>query len=151
MTNYIFKKTNLSISFPESAVLDKNIKNIFKFEENRRIYRAKNPNKREAIKLKIDGKLYSKNTKKCDYGLLLEDSRFFLIELKGRQVEHACKQILTTLKLLKRDYKRYKFSFLCRIVAKRGCPATSTYKQNLINEIGISNFLSRENVLEEDI
>lgn len=150
MTNYIFKKTNLSISFPKSAVLDKNIKKIFKFEENRRIYRAKNPSEKEAIQLQIDGKLYSKNTKKCDYGLLLEDGKFFLIELKGKQVGHACKQILTTLKLLEQDYKKYRFSFLCRIVAKRGCP-TSTYKYNLINKIGISNFLSRENVLEEDI
>ena len=150
MTNYIFKKTNLSINFPESAVLDKNIKNIFKFEEKRKSYRAKNPNKREAIQLQIDGKLYSKNTAKCDYGLLLEDGRFFLIELKGRQVEHACQQLLETLKLLKRDYNQYNFNFFCRIVAKRGCP-TNTYKQNLIRKIGISNFLSRENVLEEDI
>lgn len=63
MTNYIFKKTNLSINFPESAVLDKNIKNIFKFEEKRKTYRAKNPNKREAIQLQIDGKLYLDNTK----------------------------------------------------------------------------------------
>lgn len=150
---------NILISVPQCAIMDK-IKAypIFAFSEKNRTYRAKNLNKKIGCKLQIDGQLYLDDTKKCDYGLLLEDGRFFLIELKGGDVNFACKQLLTTLKLLKKDYINHKFKFFCRIVAKQGLPKISSNKQMLIKEIGEANniynksmFKSRENILEEDI
>ncbi len=143
--------------FPANSVLSIDSRSKFEFSENRMIYRAINSSQKKGYRLQIDGKLYSDETKKCDYGLLLEDGRFFLIELKGVDVSDACKQLITTLVLIKNDYSKYDFDFFCRIVARQGLPKTNTNRQRLIKELGkmckYSNdkFKSRVNFLEEKI
>lgn len=153
MGNYIFNKTKLSIIFPDNSILSKDNRKIFKFEEQRKTYRALNSNKKEGIRLQIDGKLYSSSVEpKCDCGLLLDDGKFFLIELKGIDTSHACKQLLKTLQSLKKDYKCHNFDFFCRAVTKRGLPKGNTQEQMLIKELGNpKKFLLHENVLEEPV
>lgn len=144
-------------AFPSPAILSNDSRSYFSFSENGMTYKAANNNHIIGCCLQIDGKMYSTETKKCDFGLLLEDNRFFLIELKGIDVGSACKQLLTTLDLLKKDenYKDYNFNYFCRIVAKKGTPAANTQRQKLEKILGATpknkKFLSHVNLLEEKI
>lgn len=143
---------NLKISFPKAAVISNDDRSLFVFSEKNKTYRAKNPNKKIGCKLQIDGQLYLGNIKKCDNGLLLEDSRFFLIELKGVNVCYACEQLLTTSKQLKQDYKGYNFDFFYRIVSRQGLPPKTNTKEQIFKRImGKDKVVIKENLLEEDI
>ncbi|MGI5084538.1 hypothetical protein [Treponema putidum] len=118
---------------------------IFAMEEHNKEYIVKNCNKKEACIIKIDGALISsKDVKKCDYGLCVEDNRFFLIELKGVDLSQACKQLLYTLDYMRQKYTNYEY--FCRAVVTRmpskkdktGAPGNypSSYKkllQKLLN------------------
>ena len=137
-------------SFGEAVLWNDNRSN-FSFSENNKTYNAVNASKKIGLGLQIDGKLYATSTKKCDNGLLLEDGRFFLIELKGTDTNKACEQLITTLELIKDDYADYCFDYYGRIVAKKGVPQTNTSRQRAEKAFGKSKFLLRENSLTEKI
>lgn len=51
------------------------------FNENGNSYIAENTETKIGYRLKIDGELYTADDgEKCDFGLLLDDARFFLID-----------------------------------------------------------------------
>lgn len=118
----------------DGVILNKDNYHIpnFTFKENNKRYNAENPKKLAGCRLKIDGAFYdSTNGKKCDNGLLLEDNRFYLIELKGDDVNKGCQQLLNTLALLEKDCPKEKFDFYCRIIGATGVPKNSVYRLKL--------------------
>lgn len=143
-------------SFPQDCVLGNDRRKIFAFSENNKTYRANNPEEKVGCMLQIDGKLIkSSDQKKCDNGLLVEDGRFFLIELKGVDVASACKQLTKTLDDLKQMYKAYSFDYYGRIVARKGVPMVNTERQRAEMQFRSTNknkkLVIRENKYEEDI
>ncbi|MBQ2542642.1 MAG: hypothetical protein II554_04755, partial [Bacteroidales bacterium] len=118
----------------------------------KKTYTAENSCGKIGIRLQIDGNLYTAtSTKKCDKGLLLDDGRFYLVELKGVDINTACEQLISTLTLLKNDYKDFDFNYYGRIVAKKGIPETNSLRQRAIKVFGKDKFLLRENSLTEKI
>ncbi len=64
-------------------------------EENGRKYILNNKSNLLLKKIKVDGVLI-KSGERCDYAVDAESKDIFLIELKGSDKTHACKQIITT-------------------------------------------------------
>ena len=128
----------------------------FTFKENNKRYNAENPKKLAGCCLQIDGSLYdSTDGKKCDNGLFLEDSRFYLIELKGGDVNKGCIQIMKTIDLLKKDYPKEKFNFYCRIIGAKGVPQYSKYRKELEDRLHFTpknkKFISATNNFSEKV
>lgn len=77
-----------------------------------------------------------------------------MIELKGADINSACKQLLEILKSLKNEYNNFVFDCFCRIVAKKGTPGVNTNRQRLEKYLGrqvrIKNSL-RKTKFTEDI
>lgn len=64
-------------------------------EEKGRKFILKNKSNLFITKIKVDGELI-KTSERCDYAVDAESKEIFLIELKGSDKPHACKQILAT-------------------------------------------------------
>lgn len=100
-------------------------------------------------KLEIDGKIIvSKETRKCDYGVLVNnasDNYCILIELKGSHIEDAFEQIYSTL--CNNDFKvkckpfgfTYKAKIVCsKVNAKKfGTSKYKIYRSKLLKEFNI--------------
>lgn len=153
MVRKIIKTENNKITEPSfgNAALSNDNRSNFSFSEKKKTYTAENSCRKIGIRLQIEDKMYDSSTKRCDKGLLLEDGRFFLIELKGDDANEACKQLIATLTLLKNDYKDFDFNYYGRIVAKKGIPETNSLRQRAIKIFGKDKFLLRENSLTEKI
>ena len=87
-------------------------------------YEANNPYEKKVCEITIDGMMFKGESKKCDYGLWVEElNRMILIELKGCNIEYAFKQIETTYNLFKAKYAKEDFNYSFRIVSSRiGAP-----------------------------
>lgn len=123
-------------NFTSSAILSNDVRKRFVFNENGNSYIAKNVENKIGCCLKIDSGLYTlADGEKCDFGLLLEDSRFFLIELKGKNIHKAYPQLYKTYGKLFKDYSNYCFKFYGRIICSAGkksvVPQISTLQQNI--------------------
>lgn len=154
MVRKTIKTENNKITEPSfgNAVLSNDNRSFFSFSENKKTYTAENSCGKIGIRLQIDGNLYTAtSTKKCDKGLLLDDGRFYLVELKGVDINTACEQLISTLTLLKNDYKDFDFNYYGRIVAKKGIPESNTSRQRAMKNFGIDKFLLRENSLTEEV
>lgn len=152
MSNIVIKNQKIEKpSFLQKAVLSNDNRPKFSFSEKGKTYTAKNKNNLIGCCLQIDQGLYNDNTKKCDKGLILQDGRFFLIELKGIDVPTACKQIMKTLTLLKKDYSSFNLDFYARIISKEGVPKANTQRTLLEKQIGNKKLLIREMNFEENI
>jgi hypothetical protein len=66
-----------------------------KVEENSRKATFKNPNATKYQRVKIDGCVITEGPR-CDYIVREIGSTTVFVELKGRDVEHACHQLLST-------------------------------------------------------
>ncbi|MBC6442335.1 MAG: hypothetical protein GDA53_04265 [Rhodobacteraceae bacterium] len=64
------------------------------FTENRQKATFLNPNRREIRKVKVDGCAITSG-RRCDY--MLSDQRNWYIELKGKEIEYALKQICESI------------------------------------------------------
>lgn len=72
-------------------------------KENKKEYKANNPASKILFCYHIDGEMIEHDVgqKACDYGLGVPiDDRLLLIEFKGKNLEHAIKQISATLDFL---------------------------------------------------
>ena len=90
-------------------------------------HRAKN-NLRSAVRqYKIDGNIIIDGNK-CDYLVLNDDLKTaYLIELKGKDIHHAIKQVDDTFNIMKSNLSDY--TFFLRIVYKGKCThAVRDYK-----------------------
>lgn len=84
-----------------------------------------NPNQREVQKILVDNCVI-KSGKRCDYLLIDHNNIEHFIELKGKEVKHACMQLLDTIQKISQDHKAMKHSF----VVSTACPLTTTEIQN---------------------
>lgn len=107
----------MEIPFNEKCIEKKGNFPIFTLKENNREWRAMNQNYICCCSVQIDGVIFKDDVKKCDKGLITEDNRFFLVELKGCDVEQACKQLLTTYETFSKKYKNYEY--FCRAVVSK--------------------------------
>lgn len=93
--------------------------------------------KKEAFTFQIDSNLInSTQTKKCDKGLLIEDKRIFLVELKGVDFNTACSQLLVTYNWIKTKLPGYKY--FCRAVVKE-MPSKQNYPTSYKKLMKITN------------
>ena len=125
---------------------------VFTDQKSKSKYVAKNKNGKEACGVRIDGGLITSNdVKKCDYGLCIDDDRFFLIELKGKDLSRACKQLLFTFNYMRSFYPNY--DYFCRIVgSSANLPYQHSYKK-LLEVLQDPNKLKYKtnNLFREDI
>lgn len=106
---------------PESAILNKGnskLKRIV-FSENNRVYECVNGTNEEVLTLHVDGGLVSKSSSalRCDYAFEIDGefgNRTCLVELKGHDIKHACKQLYETLLFFEKQYPVKKY--FCRLV-----------------------------------
>jgi len=88
-------------SINSEALLFSDNRKIAVFEERKSKYKANNTNNTLIQGYRIDGALI-KNDNKCDFCLAIPDRKaIYLIELKGKNLPHACKQINKTIDFLK--------------------------------------------------
>lgn len=70
-------------------------------EENKRIFRIQNPNRRSIDQIQVDGCKITDNSIRCDYLFIdVDTKKKIFVELKGKNVDHAVKQIVATVKRL---------------------------------------------------
>lgn len=106
---------------------------IIVVREKGRKFTIQNNSSLEINKVKVDG-CYITSGNKCDYLFEIINKNItevFYVELKGKNIEHAIKQLTATVahcKLIHKDIKRE-----CYIVASR-VPKSSTSTQNLKKE-----------------
>lgn len=123
-----------------------------------RVYRLYNPRGLEVVFYKIDGGIIDSNeVNKCDYGILTENNDFFLVELKGADINHAIDQINSTIDLLfKRDKKIVKTLSARIVLSKVKIPniietKERKLKQLLHNNYGRGTYCRKTQLLEETI
>lgn len=100
-------------------------------KENKKTFAVLNPSGKVIRKVKVDGCVITDaSTIRCDYlfeiGTPLDAVLY--VELKGKNIEHACEQLSSTLKLFSRRHGRVRRH--CYVVAAR-VPGTSTRNQVL--------------------
>lgn len=94
--------------FPVQCVHIECGKKIVVSEKNRKFV-LKNPNKIHIRKIYIDDCLIKdvKGQLACDYGICIDKKNMmYLVELKGMDIVHACKQIFETTKYIKEYYSK---------------------------------------------
>ena len=112
-------------NFSSDVELSNDARDLFVLEgEHRRKWTAENPNKHIGVCLNIDGRLITTN-KKCDRGLLLDDNRLYLVELKGVDYKTAVTQLIETKKYFQTTYADYNLIFYARIIGKSFPKATT--------------------------
>ncbi len=100
-------------------------------KENKKTFAVLNPSGKVIRKVKVDGCVVTDaSTIRCDYlfeiGTPLDAVLY--VELKGKNIEHACEQLSSTLKLFSRRHGRVRRQ--CYVVASR-VPAVSPSTQVL--------------------
>lgn len=83
-----------------------------------------NPNRRKVKKIIVDNCLITEG-KRCDFLLIDHNNVEHFVELKGKQVEYACTQIIETIKKISQDIDAFKYSF----IISSACPLTTTEVQ----------------------
>ncbi len=69
--------------------------------ENHKRFVINNKTKKNIVKIKIDNCVITGSEIRCDYAFVEVDNNIYhLVELKGRDVDHAIKQLENTYKLL---------------------------------------------------
>lgn len=125
------------------------------FRENRSSYIAKNPNKKELLKLVIDGGICkSQSSKKCDKGLyVLPDDKIFLIELKGCDIETAFKQLFSSYTWLDNmNNNSHRINYYIRFVYTRGCKmARFQHYIKKFKKKGVLDIKYHERIMDIDI
>ncbi len=99
--------------------------------EKGRKFILNNKTKRQLAIVKVDGCLITSNKiEKCDFLIEIDEPRTMAIylELKGKNIEKAYKQLINTMNILKKRHK--KVNKMCQIVASR-VPKSGTSVANL--------------------
>lgn len=85
--------------------------------ENKSSFSIVNKNRRPIRVIKIDGCVYGQGEKKCDYAFQSEGGYTCLVELKGKNVEGAVKQLDATLGSIDKEF--LKGRLYCFVVLSR--------------------------------
>jgi hypothetical protein len=101
----------------EKGLLSDDARPIVLFEENRKIYRGINTQRKNVLRYKVDEGMIQSG-EKCDYALgICDENKLYFIELKGSDVSKAAEQILETMRHLSEKVRG--FSIFGRIVCSR--------------------------------
>ncbi len=124
-----------SNGLPNTSYSITNESNI-KFEENKSQIIFSNKSKKKCLKVDIDGGVYTKGGKnlRCDKMLVEKGNlRFYFIELKGKNTEHAIKQLYSSINdsKLNPDCSQEKIAF---VVGKNHFPTTSPLIQGWVKK-----------------
>ncbi len=106
---------------------------IITVNQNRRKFTIQNKSALKINKVEVDG-CYIKDGLKCDYLFEIINKDIilvFYVELKGKDIEHAIKQLLSTINYCKVIHKDIEKE--CYIIASR-VPKSSTSTQNIKKE-----------------
>ena len=101
-------------------------------EENGRKFILNNKSNLELTKIKVDGGLI-KTGERCDYAVDVESKELFLIELKGSDKPHACKQILTTFNYFINNFTAEKWHARIILSKNRSPKLISNEEKRLIH------------------
>jgi hypothetical protein len=114
-------------SLPECENFKTDPKIVLK--ENNKKITFLNADRNKILIITIDGCVIKDNTVlKCDYGIVPCDEVEIYVELKGKGVEHAIKQIESTIKLLSSNPKKTKK--FCFVICSKVSPKARTSVQN---------------------
>ena len=94
---------------------------IIPAKENKREFIIKNNSKKNINKVKVDDCLI-KSGQKCDYLFEIECEslkEIFYVELKGKDLNHALEQILTTIKFCETNYSHHSYKRKAFVVLSR--------------------------------
>ena len=126
-------------------------------KENR-TYKLHNKQKKEIVVYKIDGGLINNScVLKCDKGIYTEDDWLFLIELKGKDLEHALEQINSTIDiLLKQKSIKLKKLNARVVVSKVSIPKILASKEKKLKQLlyksyGGGDYKKQSRLLEETL
>ena len=119
--------------------------------ENGRKFTIDNPDRKEVIKIKVDGCLIDDDRERCDYlfEVIIPDTKdkeaknietAIYVELKGSDIEKAFKQIMATLGYLVDRHRQIDKE--CFIVASR-VPKASAKTQELAEKLKKSHRLAK--------
>jgi len=98
----------------------KSSKNIT-IKENKRVFTLKNSSSKKINLVKVDDCLI-KSGQKCDYLFEIECKNLkeiFYVELKGKDLNHALEQILTTIKFCETNYSHHSYKRKAFVVLSR--------------------------------
>ncbi|MES2418316.1 MAG: hypothetical protein V4541_09015 [Bacteroidota bacterium] len=74
--------------------------------ENGKRFSFQNPNRKPICKVHVDDCLIKDHAvKKCDYLFEIDESQYYLVELKGVEIETAIEQILSTYEIVNKLIK----------------------------------------------
>lgn len=123
-----------------------------------RTYRLHNKSGKEIVVYKIDGGLINNDdVLKCDNGIYVEDDLLFLIELKGRDLNHALDQINSTIDILLKQSHVKIGKLNARIVVSRvSVPRITASKENKLKQLlhksyGGGDYKKQSRLLEDTI
>lgn len=99
-------------------------------------FRFDNPGRKTICKVQVDGCLITGNSVKCDYVFkVCEGNEYFLVELKGNDVDHAVKQIEATFLHVNSRLRERPERFKGRIVSSRVPAATESRFRKLQDKV----------------
>lgn len=117
-------------NIPSEYIKYRNREKTLMFSEKGRSYYGLNPDPKEILGFKVDKGLINDENGRCDYSLIVQSDVCFLIELKGCDVSHAAKQIMSTREIFEKNYGVRKF--VARIVCSKAKTAelnSNTFKR----------------------
>lgn len=119
-------------------------------KEKNRDHRGKNLDKNLVCQYKLDGKVFQNETS-CDFLLLNREKKTaYFIELKGRNIEHAIKQLEDSYEKLKEELQDHQVNF--RIVASNiGKPALQSMKYKRFSYCHEGRIKMKTTSMEENI
>lgn len=121
------------IEIDQACIQYTNASNI-KFEENKKKIIFRNPNRKECLKIQIDG-CAIKYGEKCDnllkVGKAKEQGPEYYVELKGEDVGHALEQIKRTIQTIHNDRSPVMAFIICTNVS----PALNTKIQKFKKQL----------------
>ncbi|MCQ2211450.1 MAG: hypothetical protein MJZ34_14285 [Paludibacteraceae bacterium] len=120
----------------QSYIKSHDCRPIVTVSEKQRKYILENDIKKELVVYHIDGELIdNQSIDKCDYGIYTEENHLILVELKGSDYNHACKQLASTINYIK-DEDISISQFFARIVLSKGrTPATLTSEEAKLKKL----------------
>jgi hypothetical protein len=117
------------INFGECEETNKNHHIVLSDTESKNKYskfRLENPQKSKIRIIRVDGCVIKQGIR-CDYLIILPNELEIYVELKGKDVEHAVKQLESSIKKLTKNLFSEKLCF----VASTRCPINSPQIQKL--------------------
>ena len=124
-------------SYKKCGISTKN--KIISAEERKKKFTLKNPNQINIIKVQVDGCLIT-NGQRCDYLFdIMATKTIYYVELKGKDVEKAAKQLKATIKFCSTMHKG--LNKMCYIVSSRvplQGPKVQVLKRQFQKETGVS-------------